>query len=128
MWGAVGSRPATADGLHGEPMSIKRFATTRDENEAPIVEALRKAGFYVRHQDEPCDLLVGRGLWHQVEVKLPLGPSSGSSHSKLTDSQVAFGDMADSVGCCFHTVRDPEDAIRQLRACRGKWTRSQDDA
>ena len=103
---------------------IKRYAARRDENEADIVEALRKAGFYVRHQDEPCDLLVGRHIWHQVEVKLPLGPASGVSHSKLTDSQVAFGDMADSVGCCFHTVRDPQDAIRQLRACRARWVLS----
>ena len=98
-------------------MSIKRFATQRDKNEPEIVEALRKAGYYVRLQDEPCDLFVGRGLWHPVEIKAPPGARGGVSHAVLTKAQIKCRDEAAVKGCCFHVVRSPQDALDQLKEC-----------
>ena len=40
-------------------MSLNRYATKRDLNERPIVDALRAVGATVVQLDKPVDLLVG---------------------------------------------------------------------
>lgn len=50
-------------------MTIKRWATKRDETEPPIVTALRQVGAQVEHLDHPCDLVVRfRGRVFLLEV------------------------------------------------------------
>ena len=72
-------------------MTLARHAKARDEYEPQIVEALRRGGASVHHLDTPCDLLVGISNTTQlVEVKRPLGPRGGESHTKLTEAQTRF--------------------------------------
>lgn len=72
-------------------MSLARHAKQRDQNERPIIEGLIAIGCTVIQLDKPCDLLVGyRGRNVLIEVKLPLGPRGGSSHSELNDDQEEF--------------------------------------
>ena len=100
-------------------MSLNRFAKQRDANEAEITDALRSVGANVYQLDRPVDLLVGfRGKNYLLEVKLPLGPEGGKSHSKPNQSQVNFlrtwrGQRA--------VVRSPTEAIEAI----GAKTRSQ---
>lgn len=50
-------------------MTIKRWASRRDENESEIVDALRAVGCQVERLDRPCDLLVRfRGRPYLLEV------------------------------------------------------------
>lgn len=51
-------------------VTIKRWASKRDEKEPPIVDALRAAGALVERLDYPCDLLVRfRGRHYLLEVE-----------------------------------------------------------
>lgn len=93
-------------------MGLGRHANTRDGNEKNIRDALRQLGATVCKLDQPCDLLVGyRGRNFLLEVKLPLGPRGGKSHSQLSDSQEEF---AQTWRGQFDVVRSPEDAIELL--------------
>jgi hypothetical protein len=90
-------------------MGLARHSNTRDVNEKPIVAALRQIGCKVVYMDRPCDLLVGyRGQNFLLEVKLPLGPRGGSSHSELNDDQKDFERTWPGQ---FAVVRSPEEAI-----------------
>jgi len=90
-------------------MGLSRWANTRDGNEKPIVSALRKIGASVYRLDKPCDLLVGyRGRNFLLEVKLPLGPRGGTTHSHLNDWQKDFDRTWRGQ---FAVVRSPEEAI-----------------
>ena len=97
------------------PLSLNRYAKSRDVNEPQIREALERAGYSVEGTDTPCDLLAGKhGQSHLVEVKAPPGPKGGTSSGKLTPAQRKF--LARWKGC-HHIVRTPEDAISDLNAC-----------
>jgi hypothetical protein len=93
-------------------VSLNRYAKSRDMNEAEIIDALRKAGASVFVLDRPVDLLVGfRGVNYLVEVKLPLGPQGGSSHSYLTPAQADF--QAGWRGQ-LTVVRTAEEALHEI--------------
>ncbi len=75
-------------------MTLPRYDATRDANEAEIVEALERVpGVTVERlsgEDLP-DLIVGYRLRNYLlEVKLPIGPKGGESHSKLSPGQKAW--------------------------------------
>ena len=76
--------------------------------------ALRSVGAQPYQLDRPVDLLVGyRGKNYLLEVKLPLGPEGGKSHSKPNQSQVNFlrtwrGQRA--------VVRSPQEALEAIGA------------
>lgn len=97
-------------------MPLSQYANQRDSNESQIVAALLAIGASVELLDEPCDLVVGyRGKNFLLEVKLPLGPKGGNSHSRLNDKQKDF----------FHTwrgqrcvVRNSSDALLAIGATR----------
>lgn len=94
-------------------MSLNRYAKSRDENEPPIVDAMRAVGAVVFLIDEPADLLVyWRRRWHVLEVKLPFGPRGGD-HSKLEPNQ-----RAAMLACpgAIKIVRDPVGALRAIGA------------
>lgn len=53
-------------------MSLHRYDTKRDENEADIVRVLKANGLSVEPMDKPLDLLVGwRDVTMLAEVKMP---------------------------------------------------------
>jgi hypothetical protein len=90
-------------------MGLARWGNARDTNEKAIIEALVAIGCTVFQLDRPCDLLVGyRGRNFLLEVKLPLGPRGGISHSKPNDDQVEFDRTWRGQ---FEIVRTPEEAI-----------------
>ena len=96
-----------------------RRAARRDENEAAIVEALRKVGAFVGRINEAGlpDLLVGHcGKTYLIEVKSPLGPQGGASKNgqKLKPLQVAF--HAGWRGEPVHVVRSVADALGLIGA------------
>lgn len=95
-------------------MGLSRHANARDGNEKEIVKALLHIGASVVRLDKPCDLLVGyRGRCYLFEVKLPLGPRGGSSHSQLNELQK---DFAQTWRGQFDIIRSAEDAIEILTA------------
>ena len=95
-------------------MALSRHANTRDGNEKNIVDVLRQIGATVIRLDQPCDLLVGyRGKNYLIEVKLPVGPRGGTSHSQLNDDQKDFEQTWHGQ---FDVVRSPEDAVELLTA------------
>jgi hypothetical protein len=95
-------------------MGLHSHANQRDGNEKAIVDALLHIGASVVRLDKPCDLLVGyRGCTYLFEVKLPLGPRGGSSHSKLNEYQSGF---AQTWRGQFDVIRSAEDAIEILTA------------
>ena len=91
-----------------------RHAARRDANDAPITDALRKAGFVVydyAQVGQVPDKLITKTLpcgtpwvcW--VEIKTPKG--------KLTQSQEAFRKVFEPRGE-FYVARDPEVTVREL--------------
>lgn len=77
----------------------------RDENEAEIVKALRKAGAVVWRLSGPGlpDLLLHyRGRWHVMEVKRP-------KQGRLTDAQCNTRALAP-----FPVVESPEQALQAV--------------
>jgi hypothetical protein len=92
-----------------------RRAARRDENEAAIVEALRKAGAYVQPisgKDVP-DLLVGfAGKTFLFEVKRPAGKKGGTSHRNLLPGQERFHQQWR--GGLVSVVRSPVDALKAI--------------
>lgn len=95
-------------------MALARFANTRDGNEKEVVDALQQIGASVFRLDKPCDLLVGyRGRNYLLEVKLPVGPRGGTSHSHLNEWQEEFEDTWHGQ---FTVVRSPREAVELLTA------------
>ena len=93
-----------------------RHAARRDANDAPITEALRKAGFVVydyAQVGQVPDKLATKALpcgtpwvcW--VEIKTPKG--------RLTESQETFRKVFEPRGE-FYVARDPEVTVRELWA------------
>jgi len=91
-----------------------RHAARRDANDAPITDALRKAGFVVydyAQVGQVPDKLVTKALpdgtpwvcW--VEIKTPKG--------RLTESQETFRKVFEPRGE-FYVARDPEIAVKDL--------------
>jgi hypothetical protein len=86
-----------------------RRAHRRDDNEAPIVQALRKAGAFVHYLDgkDTPDLLVGfNGKLSVLEVK--------NGKGKLRPGQAMFFAELLLRGCPAHVVRDPEGALNAV--------------
>jgi len=93
-------------------MGLHSHANQRDGNETIIVNALQGIGASVYRLDKPCDLLVGfRGRNYLLEIKLPVGPRGGTSHSRLNDLQEEF---AATWRGQFEVVRSVEDAIEAI--------------
>lgn len=98
---------------------IHRRAAMRDEGEAAIVSALRRAGAFVwavSAKGLP-DLLVGhRGAWTLLECKAPSGPRGGASADgqKLSPAQARFFMDCELGGLPAYIVRSPEDALRAI--------------
>ena len=101
-------------------MSLYRRAARKDDNHAEIVGVLRAHGASVVSINAPgCpDLLVG---WTRsdgtrvnllVEVKRPLGPRGGKSHSCLNDLQTEF--RAKWRGDRPWVIRTPVEALALL--------------
>jgi len=91
-----------------------RHAARRDANDAPITDALRKAGFVVydyAQVGQVPDKLATKALpdgtpwvcW--VEIKTPKG--------RLTESQETFRKVFEPRGE-FYVARDPEQAVKDL--------------
>ena len=87
-------------------MTLNRYAKRRDDNEAEIVLALRKAGVRVFYLDQPVDLLIA----HQGEFKFLEVKSDSKEH--FTEAQAAF--FEDTQGYPRYRVETPEDALRAL--------------
>jgi hypothetical protein len=88
-------------------MSIHRFATRRDSNEADLVKLARKLGAHMVKTDIPTDYIgIWRGRIWLVEIKRPDG--------KFTKGQVAFLETAKSLGTPVLVWRTPEDVIAAL--------------
>jgi hypothetical protein len=95
-------------------MGLHSYANTRDGNEKPIVDALIQIGCSVFRLDKPCDLVVGyRGVNFLLEIKLPLGPKGGISHSDLNDWQKDFSRTWHGQ---FEVVRSIQEAIDYVTA------------
>lgn len=87
-----------------------RRAARRDDNEAEIVAALRKAGAYVRYLDHPCDLLVGyQNRTVLFEVKDGAKPPSAR---KLTPLEQKFHD--EWTGGELYVIMSVKDALDVL--------------
>jgi hypothetical protein len=85
-------------------MTLNRYAKRRDENEPPIVKALRKAGVKVWYLDRPLDLLTGyKKEFRFLEVKK-------DSKEDFTDDQAEF--FEDTIGYPRYRVVSIEDALR----------------
>ena len=93
-----------------------RHAARRDANDAPITEALRKAGFVVydyAQVGQVPDKLATKALpdgtpwvcW--VEIKTPKG--------RLTESQETFRKVFEPRGE-FYVARDPQETVNELYA------------
>jgi hypothetical protein len=94
---------------HRHLQGLARHGNTRDTNEKPISDGLRAIGAKVFQLDRPCDLLVGyRRRNFLFEVKLPLGPAGGSSHSELNDTEKEFHEGWRGQ---IDVIRSLEDAI-----------------
>lgn len=88
-------------------MSMPRHAARRDDNELPIVKALRDIGCSIKRLDH-CDLLVGwRGRNFLLEVKTEQG--------KLTESQEL---MVTTWRGQYEIVRTVDEAFRAIGAHR----------
>lgn len=94
---------------------IRRVAR-RDDNEASIVDALRRAGalvFRLSERDLP-DLLVGfRERWLLLEVKAPAGPRGGTKghHAVLRPGQEEFFALAAAASLPVAIARSARDAL-----------------
>ena len=82
-------------------MSLNRYAKRKDENQADIVKALRKAGAYVIVQDHPDLLTYYEGWWLPLEVK--------SAKGKLTKRQKELTEATDCP-----VVTTPEEALHAI--------------
>jgi Holliday junction resolvase len=88
----------------------------RDDNERPIIGALRSAGCSVFAIDDGGipDLLVGyEGVTYLLEVKLPLGVEGGKSHRELTPRQTVF--FQRWVGGPCIVVRSVDEALKAIK-------------
>lgn len=84
-------------------MTLNRYAKRRDENEPPIVKALRKAGVQVWYLDQPVDLLTAyQKEFRLLEVK--------DEKKNLTVEQAAF--FEDTIGYPRFRIVTIEDALR----------------
>lgn len=89
-----------------------RRAARRDDNEAEIVKALRKAGAYVAYLDTPADLLVGyQGRTHIVEIKDGSKPPSAR---KLTPNEQKFHD--EWTGGGLYIITSVEEALDLIKS------------
>lgn len=94
-------------------MKRMRQAAKVDDNQAPIVKALRKSGAYVCIIGQPYDLLVAwRGHWFVMEVK---DPTKSPKHQELTPSQLdTLAKLRASAP--LHLVRTPDEALCAIGA------------
>ena len=89
---------------------MRRWGAKRDGNEAPIILALRNAGYWVApvsHPDFP-DLVVGR-KGRPMIVLMEVKDGDG----KLTSGQLRF--FQESEGCARFLVRSVEEALTIAR-------------
>ena len=100
-------------------MSLNRYDTKRDANEADICDALGKVGVQTFQLDSPVDLLCwGRGVFFCIEVK---DGSKIPSQRKLTPRQEKF--FANTQGYPRFKVETVSEALEAASLCRS-WGRS----
>lgn len=97
-------------------MSLKRFATRRDNAERPIIEALEQVGFQVWPLDTPCDLICRKDSWapgrfQALEVKTGRGKKLTVAKDKRQETQQNF---IASTGTPI--VRTPLEALKAVGA------------
>jgi len=98
-------------------MGLHSHANQRDGNEPEIFDALLAAGCSVDRVNVPCDLIVGHinerrePITTLMEVKLPLGPQGGDSHSRLTPKEMEFHGRHKGR---IVVVRSIDDALRAV--------------
>jgi hypothetical protein len=102
-------------------VSIHRRAARRDDNEGPIVEALRRIGADVRFLSGATvpDLLVGfHGVTFLLGVKRPAGAKGGKSRWRKYDVKggrdTSDARPAEWKGGPWEIVTTPEEALRVL--------------
>ncbi len=83
-------------------MSLNRWATKRDQNERPIVAALRKAGAKVMLLDKFDLLVLYRGRVFMLDAKMPTG--------RATEAQDAMTEE----GWPLRYVRDEVEALEAI--------------
>lgn len=94
--------------------AVKRYAKRRDDNEPPIVEALRKAGATVQLLEQPADLLVGfRGRNTLLEVKNP-ATRYGRGNDNAAGTQHKQRAFRATWRGVVEVVTSPEEALRAI--------------
>jgi hypothetical protein len=90
----------------------QRWAAKRDSVEAPIIEALEKAGAHIWPLDYPVDLLVRfRETWFLLEVKTGRGKNLTIAKDKRQEAQINFIQTTNTP-----IVRTPLEALRAIGA------------
>lgn len=88
-------------------MSIHRYNARTDANDTELVKLARRLGARVFRIRTPVDLMVlWRGQWHPVELKLPKKP--------YTTAQKGFLAEAHENGGKVWTWREESDVFRDL--------------
>lgn len=54
-------------------MSLNRYARRKDANKDELVDAYRKAGWFIYESEKPLDLLGFKYFWFVIEVKIRTG-------------------------------------------------------
>jgi len=91
-------------------VSLSRYAKKRDNAEAVIVEAIRKAGWRVWLLDKPCDLVCWKdGSFRCLEVKTIRG-KKGQVYADARQARQA--EFLELTGVTI--VKTPEEALRVL--------------
>ncbi len=91
-----------------------RRAAKRDMAEAPIVQALRAAGYWVEQLDQPVDLMVGR----RGRVGVVLLEVKTDDGDRLTPGQIRFFRQTD--GSCVARVQTADEALRVCESELGR--------
>ena len=92
-------------------MRMTRYAAKRDISEAPIIEALEKAGYDVWQLDYPCDLACRKDYWPKgvvqfLECKTGRGKALRTHQDPRQATQAAFLERSGTP-----VVKTPEEAL-----------------
>lgn len=99
-------------------MSINRWASRVDPNQAAIVAAMQAAGASVEIIKRPCDLLVGvAGQTALVEVKMIVGKRAPKA-AGYTKAQLRF--FESWLGRPVETITTPEQAVALVNAMKSE--------
>jgi hypothetical protein len=97
-------------------MTSRHSAGSRDKNEAPITELLRRwnVRYWLMAEGAGFDILVFLSPMIALEIKNPDMPPS---KRKLTDAEQECKEYCDAIGIPYYVVETPEEVVEIL----GKW-------